>query len=125
MNDNELFELCKEVYELFPEWKTEQVIEFYHDVSGHLQLLGPKSYQIQPDYNHCVPLYTSDYLLEKLPKETRFGTPQLIWYAGHWEACYTDAVDSLWNQELKSHAGDTPLKALLKLTLALKNAGEL
>ena len=99
--DQELFELCKEVYE-----KT-----------------GWKPTDWQHGDEDGQPLYTSDCLLGKLPKETRFGTPQLIWYVGHWEACYTDAVDSLWNQELKSHAADTPLKALLKLVIALDDAG--
>lgn len=112
--DNKLFELCKSVYEKTG-WKTGQWYE--NNVwEGNEKLVSTE---------RTYPLYTSDYILEKLPKETRFGTPQLIWYARHWEACYTDAFDSLWNQELKSHAADTPLKALLKLTLALHEAGEL
>jgi hypothetical protein len=68
------------------------------------------------------PLYTSDYLLEKLPRElTRYGRFELVptmrntrWSTGYWT---TNRLDTF------SVVSDSPLKALLKLTLALRKEG--
>ena len=68
-----------------------------------------------------VPLYTSDYLLGKLKEyftyenEIDFGVYYLR-EINEWEALVQDKGAS---------TADTPLKALLKLTLALHEAGEL
>lgn len=100
--DNELFELCKEVYEATG----------WNDEKAPLVQFNPHPESVAPDY-------TSDYLLEKL-KDNKY--PELsrlfqlegddIWLAYADEGRFTE------------HA-DTPLKALLKLTLALHEAGEL
>ena len=107
--DNELFELCKEVKRV-----TDWGEGFDDDAIG------------------TPPLYTSDYLLEKLPE-------YVIEYDSYHEqdisnylcvmkvpdgyvACY-DGLSLA--HKVKVQRTDTPLKALLKLTIALSEAGEL
>lgn len=98
---NELLELCREVYE-----KTGWVNFAEFDVSdGHYG-------------------YTSDYLLEKLqkvlPEGEYVGVSADNTAKGGWFASISNAhsIDA-------DHEADTPLKALLKLTLALSKAGEI
>ena len=92
---SELYELCREVYE-----KT-----------------GWKPTDWQHGIEDGQPLYTSDYLLEKLP-ETYNKQELTLWRSGvsSWRAGYSPT---------ESYRDDTPLKALLKLTIALSEAGEL
>lgn len=119
MQDNELFELCREVYE-----KT--------DLAGD---------QIWPDGRLATPLYTSDYLLEKLPQFIRFDgfeisrlevcpagygkeyktpnyTPKRP-YVAEWCAGYHTKHGEI----IKLGVSDTPRKVLLKLVIALDDAG--
>jgi len=124
--DTELFELCKKVYERTG-WKDTP--------SNYHEIYLTKEIFIAPDVNWQInvegpimficPLYTSDYLLEKLPREIQSETIELVAYGGHWEAAYSGARDDLWNQNIGSHAAETPLKALLKLTISLHDAGHL
>ena len=101
--ENEVFELCKQVYEATGWDKTKDAFRLYID-------------------GVPVPLYTSDYLLEKLPKSlNRYGLFELaptraetMWSAGYWT---NDRLETF------SVIGDTPLKALLKLTLNLHEEG--
>ena len=115
---SELFELCKEVYERFPEWK------------DTLTLVDDGGYTRQPSFKNMLfddetPLYTSDYLLERLPPRL-----DIVWYltvgeaAGAWGAWYMHGISKQTHDKLQFIA-DTPLKALLKLTIALSEAGEL
>jgi hypothetical protein len=110
---SELFELCKEVYERTG-WKP-------------------------TDWQHGIedgqPIYTSDYLLEKLPGllgidnktfslavQAQVAPPDFV-------ALYTHT--SVVAGKLAGHStryinvADTPRIALLKLTIALSEAGEL
>jgi len=109
--DDELFELCKEVYEL-TEW---------YD-TGFVWKDGIR----QPLYemrvgDDCYPYYTSDYLLEQVKEAT--GTILLVPQSdGDWLLFTSNGAT---DTEKKYIRGDTPLKALLKLVLALKKAGEL
>ena len=117
-NDTELFELCKEVYERFPEW------------NGTRDWIREDGLIV--DYNvwkTSTPLYTSDYLLEKLPK--RVDNDEVNWLDIYheadpdcWRAGYEYAKNDKWGDSYDVVA-DTPLLALLKLTLALHEAGEL
>jgi hypothetical protein len=103
----ELFELCKEVFNKLT----------WDDIS--LNDWGDKL----NEYGQLVPLYTSDYLLEKLP--TRLQQGELFvgkWGVSYWRAGYFN-YDPAWS-ELRAF-DTTPLKALLKLTIALHEAGEL
>ena len=107
---NQANELCMEVYE-----KT-----------------GWKPTDWQHGYEGGQPLYTSDYLLEKLPE-------YVIEYDSYYEQdisnylCvkkvpngYVALYDGLSiAHKVKLQRTDTPLKALLKLTIALSEAGEL
>ena len=126
---NELFELCKEVYEATG--LADTIDYFYLKNNGDYNV--DRASHTQVDHNwwklggevpaRCFPLYTSDYLLEKLPStiknEFDGGDDYLILYKknGSWYADYM-------GQFLRCNA-DTPLKALLKLCLALKEAGEI
>lgn len=113
---NQASDLCKEVYE-HTGWKP---TDWQHgDEDGQ-------------------PLYTSDYLLEKLPptyyngryKDNRKNddVKNIYWIqverigAGGWLASYKCGTDeSKWFASIHL----SPLKALLKLTIALSEAGEL
>ena len=110
--DQELISLCKQVYEKTG-WKYGYAIRDNPKMSAY------------DDTNVLGYMYTSDCLLEKLPFEIRNQTIEVVGYAGHWEAAYSGARDSLWDTTIKSHGADTPLKALLKLTVALAELEEL
>lgn len=101
---SELFELCKEVYER-TEWKP---TDWQHGDEGG------------------QPIYTSDYLLEKLPK-TIWSTYGLAIFPGDYVATagYYDPDGLIGVEVNELQKADTPLKALLKLTIALSEAGEL
>lgn len=112
----ELYELCKEVYEATG-WDGDELDALRQAEPG------------EEDENIVCPLYTSDYLLEKLPRtvenvdndgsnslEVGVGTQEL------WEASYANAFHVDYRYTV---GADTPLIALLKLTLALHKAGEL
>ena len=94
--DNELFELCKEVYE--------------------------KTGWREPSFGGLIPTYTSDYLLEKLQGVYGWSDFSLTSDPAEsgvvWQSLYYtyDGMDY-------KYKSDTPLKALLKLVIALNDAG--
>jgi hypothetical protein len=101
--DTELYDLCKEVYKR-TEWSltpTPSVPSWY--------ITADKQYN-----TIAVPHYTSDYLLEKMP----FFCGVYHDSSGVWRA---DVHIGL----IKRYYAATPLKALLKLVIALDDAGEL
>ena len=106
-NQASLFELCMEVYEL-TSWKDtySRLDDGNHTIrnEGNEVLLGSKQ----------APLYTSDYLLEKLPE----GTTILKDIQGY----------KAWNiynrKRISTYTCDSLAEALLKLTIALSEAGE-
>lgn len=97
--DNELFELCKQVY----------FTTYWNNNEKRLSTGRPGTF---------IPLYTSDYLLEKLPRDTALFKTILVADEHRYYANSAKALDS-------NCYSDSPLKALLKLTLALHEAGEL
>ena len=113
--NKELYELCKQVYEATG-WENDRYVK-------HLN--KAPSYECR---YHNASIYTSDYLLEKLSAVTDHVSVNRSnkisidasndekgnWYAHYWLKSRRVQVKS-----------DTPLKALLKLCLALKEAGEL
>lgn len=145
-NDTELFELCKEVYARFPEWDNTELyyaksvfavdkeIELTRyrsqsEVAGYADKLHLWSHgDIEVGvFEWTVPLYTSDYLLEKIQPE-KLSTHRVYLQATHhgFSAHRQDMVSSSVEVEnTEFFSSDTPLKALLKLTLALNKAGEL
>ena len=120
---SELFELCKEVYELFPFWAGTDMI-YGKEQDGDWKIM-PLTLSI-PKRNR-IPLYTSDYLLEKLQSwfydmgASDFGQFSVTILA---DACIAK-VRSHDDDFSEQASADTLLLALLKLTIALSEAGEL
>ena len=111
MQDNELFELCDKV------WNVIGLEDNDHDVM--LYAIGKKGEIWDKDAawlysKKYAPLYTSDYLLEKLGDYVELK---------HFGKGY--GVTKYVDDQIINSWSDTPLKALLKLTLALHKAGEL
>lgn len=131
MQDKELFDLCKQVYEATG-WGL--VLGMLHFDADGIKTM--RSYRDGIAFTKgCTPLYTSDYLLEKLPpalwvyssKEGR-KLVHLLNIArqgdGNSVALYEIPYDEEFRGAYQSRS-ETTLKALLKLTLALHEAGEL
>ena len=108
---NELFELCKQVYEAV-KWKG----------------VGRKYINKPTEKDEWIPLYTSDYLLEKLPKKIKRDSStgwlvlspmdsQGAWSVGY-EPDHTEHID-----DYPMEWGESPVAALLKLTLKLHEEG--
>lgn len=145
--DNELFELCKEVYEktkwegdgmkLFCRKKPHELIENNTDsdewYKPEVMYLPEITDEMRWTGNKHYPLYTSDYLLEKLPKHLASQEKLNVTYFDEvpetgeicWRAEYTHLfADGTWDIRWEYQGnGDTPLKALLKLVIALDDAG--
>lgn len=107
-DDKELFELCKRVYEATGWTGTHHV--WHNDTTISPVACG---YEEVKHAVHFIPLYSSDYLLGRLPSE-QYETLQLIKAKNYWRAGVG---------QMGSETSDTPLKALLKLTIALHDAG--
>lgn len=145
MEDKELFELCKSVYEKTG-WKGQHfwyMPEMQTAPNGQPLITDHYIPVYQPSGSRIgFPLYTSDYILEKLPdaiKHPEHGYKWRLqlkkigkWYVASyenelWVRVYmaneyrTDEKLYTWKEP---YTADTPLKALLKLTLALHDAGE-
>jgi len=132
--DNELFELRKEVYGKtgLGRMDTSSPTDYYtvqgkslpvawenFDDSGKLTFMLNKGW--------ALPLYTSDYLLEKLPRNIgSYGLEMWSYPSDDGVAFgYYDTLAKRWHQTIPQRGDRLPLKALLKLTLALHEAGEL
>ena len=109
-SENELYELCKEVYKLT---KWDNYCEYW-SFGGEYTVNKDLMTSIEVQ-TAIIPLYTSDYLLEKLP-------PTVI---ARGKAFSTATRIAATSKQLVGAEADTPLKSLLKLTLALHEAGEL
>jgi len=111
--DNELFELCKEVWKEL-NWQIEDCKWILSDENGEYFIDSVTAFI--PEFTTIAPLYTSDYLVEKLHnREIRLQKVQAskLWF-----------IEDVNFPEL-NQIDEVPLKALLKLTLALAKAGEL
>jgi len=100
---DELFELCKEVYKR-TEWEHENL----HRINHSKELIGSKD----------CPLYNSDYILEKLPGTT----------LTHYQTGQPNSNPRYGVEHAKTGVelfADSSTKALLKLVIALDDAGEL
>lgn len=72
--DTELFELCSDVYKRFPDWDYEE-LHWMIDTGSPVPFVSPSHGRKQIVEESDYPIYTSDYLLEKLPpKITHKGT---------------------------------------------------
>ena len=115
--DTELFGLCREVYRLL-EWDSN---DLRHHLDGEVYARPLFESDVKADKNSYHPLYTSDYLLGKLPPSATVSKASKTY--GAWIAGITDIEHAMENPTFNE--ADTPLKALLKLTIALHEAGEL
>ena len=126
---SELFELCKDVYKRLPEWRTGWWYPYLH--MGEMETIDRHIYTDEfgaiVDYQRDVPLYTSDYLLKKLPVHIDEGVraQHLLVYAETIYPYTENYYTALYEKSEYQEYSDTPLKALLKLTIALSEAGEL
>lgn len=110
--DNELFELCKDVYEK-TNWESEDSKWFIQGDDDKEPWLGNHQSTIV-GYVDISPLYTSDYLLEKLRSGGTIVSVTARYNDESWCAFHLDEIDCY---------ADTPLKALLKLTIELHKQG--
>jgi hypothetical protein len=126
--DKELYELCKEVHkrtgwdDTFGYWtKSAGMSDKYHPYISYPELERRYGLFTTQEVKVLIPLYTTDYLLEKLPNILH----------GLYLTIYADSSDDDWiavyergvDEDSYRSYGDTPLKALLKLVLALNDAG--
>lgn len=109
------FELSKRLYELKPEW--DDVPKWWGLNEFHLY-----RHQFGKIQDYHVPQYSLEYLLERLPTDDSHR-----WYLQRWNnidyaATYQDILSSNLDEQTICHA-PTPLEAVLKLTIALIEAG--
>lgn len=130
-DNNELFTLCKAVYKA-TEW--DACDQYFFTKDG--QIIGkarPKINEWDKDYEAGyradVPLYASDYLLGKLPKQLDDGEVLGVGFAEYHKPYNISAYSWIASFENRYATpimyaySDTPLKALLKLTLKLHEEG--
>ena len=128
-DSNELFELCKQVYEATGWDDTKNVWSLQHTGSVEEQMIkeeiGAFEYSREP--TECLrmgqpvlaPYYTSDYLLEKLPYKIGKANSAIWLRLGKTRNSYTVCYMGSDLVCIYDFEADTPLKALLKLTLKL------
>lgn len=120
--ENEVFELCKRVYEATG-WKNTE--DGFFD-GGEVMPFTDRIGTYIGASNFRCPLYTSDYLLEKLPvySEDAEGMLSVTTRQGQerngWMAYYEDVDGYSVGAE---GIGKSPLEALLRLTLKLHEEG--
>lgn len=121
--DNELYTLCKEVYEVKPGWITGDW--FLQDPDGKIignarPALLRMDREWKNGYRTDVPLYTSDFLLEIFPMELAHGDSDQENFRLYMDI---DPLTSLYQfgytESGIDEESDTARKALLKLTLEL------
>ena len=111
--DQELFELCKQVYEATG-WDSDDLLHYLGGEVHYKPLFESDMHHLNTTKDTYSPLYTSDYLLEKLPIHTSLRKP-LNGIGGGYEAEWYKVT----TQEKFYEFEYTPLKALLKLVLKL------
>ena len=114
--ENEVFELCKQVHEATGWEQSPNISQLYEYWDDYDELCV---ISIEDADDTLVPAYTSDYLLEKLPHTLSDNDGDRYTITVHkvgdsWLANYT--FDNVGMHHIYA---DTPLKALLKLTLKL------
>ena len=111
--DTELFDLCREVYE-----KTKlghPITDFERGIVIHWedgQMFDFPTDELDIE-EYTAPLYTSDYLDDKLPNGTTVSKGK----DGNYGAWIVGREEDTFEES------DSPIKARLKLTIALDDAG--
>ena len=127
---SELYGLCREVYEL-TEWADGDsslqwwLKYFYAEGKHDLKLVRVEDEKEIGKYD--VPLYTSDYLLERLPEWIgKYGDMQMsMGYMKGGTGAFRFFYGRDGQEASIEGTGTTAVSALLKLTIALSEAGEL
>ena len=121
--DTELFELCKSVYEKLG-WETSSLAGW---IEAHQEYEADNGDYTNENHPPSA-LYTSDYILEKLP--ARIWNKEESQWDGLWLRKWDRGNELVYFAEYwtrfsfpKQVESDTPLKALLKLTLKLADEG--
>ena len=129
--DKELFDLCKQVYEK-TRWDEQPsaklyLEKYYYNDKDNLTNAVVEKYKTLYEQFVC-PVYSSDYLLDKLPTKLKDKNQVITaWLSmdnlgdDGWQYSYRPGPAT----PILKALSDTPLKALLLLTLALSEAGEL
>lgn len=131
--DNELFELCKEVYKR-TDWRDDSLNHWTRPwtltggFKGEPFVSNIKGNQVVKEDGTGCPLYTSDYLLEKI--DEKIGEQKIVHVFSMfdietYEKYFRANVGTPGSIEVDTERTDTPRKALLKLVIALDDAGEL
>ena len=133
--DEELFELCKEVYKRtgWLKYNTEHDADFYYATNDlefkdeNYEVVSREHYHFPQGFiaQDFIPVYTSDYLLEKLHRTDADGYHIGILVGKGKNGDKAVSASAQATGWLIQEAGDTLLVALLKLTIALSEAGEL
>ena len=110
---SELAELCKEVYEKTGWIVGDESWEWHTTTDAKL------------DSMFIAPKYYTDYLLEKLPDNGSNGRVCLEKLDDGWHASLCSQDEYTPPSYEYDSSADTPLLALLKLTIAISEAGEL
>jgi hypothetical protein len=121
MQDTELFDLCNEVYKK-TKWSGSD-FSYYKAVNDTWEILQQHACV---KHTKCIPLYTSDYILEKLPVviDAKDDAEKAHWLHLRMVALAKDEYNFYYEGTNLDFTGK-PLIVLLKLVLALVDAGEL
>ena len=118
---NELFTLCKQVYEATGWANGGFLYEFSMNAASGSNVVFPagRTPNAYPYDNTVYPLYTSDYLLEKLPYKIGKANSAIWLRLGKTRNSFTVCYMGSDLVCIYDFEADTPLKALLRLTLKL------
>ena len=115
---DKVFELCEQVYAVTG-WH--DTLDYMFKRNGHINVdrgnnLEAAGWWWYQGIKDSTPLYTSDYLLDHLPKHIHLHS----YTDGEWHAVYVQPPRLRTIQNAISIPANTHLVALLKLTLELK-----
>ena len=115
---DETFNLCLQVWEATG-WDGDDLLHFLGGEIHYKKLFESDMHWLDTTKDTYVPVYTSDYLLERLPR-TYGGVALSLWAGGStgWIAEYD-------TENGGRCTGATPLTALLRLVLELKKEGKI
>ena len=126
IESRDLFELCKEVYERFPEWETSDWYDLDPDGIPEEYLCTTED---KIDENDYIPNYTSDYLLKKLPSVVQDPYDKIFRHIQMWingdRSANAGYVEPYAHDDRVAYAqkSDEMRITLLKLTLKLHEEG--
>ena len=127
--ENEVFDLCKQVYKATGWTGTNQVIGIYYQISEVDVKYGIFDRSEKRKEPVDTPLYTSDYLLEKLPSVVQDPYDKIFRHIQMWingdRSAHAGYVEPYAHDDRVAYAqkSDEMRITLLKLTLKLHEEG--